>query len=409
MGRAVAKTLKETTLQSFFDAAAGEGLRNGEHYTYNGQSGVITVGKSTILLKDLASTPSDPNFDELGSLELTGAFIDEANQITEKAKEIIGSRVRYKLDEFGLIPKTLMTCNPSKNWVYRDFYAPWRKDELPAHMAFVQALVTDNPNISPHYIEKLKRLKGTDRERLLLGNWDYDDADWQLMPTESIYNLWVNEGERGQGALTWDVAGPGSDKSIVFVYSGFVVTYIEVLKGDDINVHAVRVDAIAKEHGVPRNRMVVDATGIGTGPSQYLRGCIAFNGGESPIMNKDYKNLKSECCFQLADAVNSSRFAVEVDTDRDQIAIELATIKQWKGETDMRIQVMPKSEVRKTLGCSPDYADNFMMRMRLELEPSTQGFERVIDNILENKGKEMHREAVDRMFNIIPKANDRDY
>lgn len=33
MGRAVAKTLKETTLNSFFDVAAAHGMRAGEHYT----------------------------------------------------------------------------------------------------------------------------------------------------------------------------------------------------------------------------------------------------------------------------------------------------------------------------------------------------------------------------------------
>ena len=148
MGRAVGKTLKETTLNSFFDVCSQEGMKQGEHYTYNAQTGTIHIGKSSIILKDLFAYPSDPNFDDLGSLEITGAFIDEANQITEKAKAIVGSRIRYKLDEFGLIPKMLMTCNPAKNWVWRDYYAPSVQGTLPPYRAFVPALVTDNPNIS---------------------------------------------------------------------------------------------------------------------------------------------------------------------------------------------------------------------------------------------------------------------
>ena len=160
MGRAVAKTLKETTLNSFFDVCAAHDLKSGEHYTYNQQTGTITLGASTIILKDLFSYPSDPNFDELGSLEITGAFIDEANQVTEKATAIVGSRIRYKLDDFGLIPKMLMTCNPAKNWVFREFYQPAQDGTLPPYRAFVQALVTDNPNISPHYIDNLKKLTG---------------------------------------------------------------------------------------------------------------------------------------------------------------------------------------------------------------------------------------------------------
>ena len=57
---------------------------------------------SVILMKDLFAYPSDPNFDELGSLEITGAFIDEVNQISVKARNIVKSRIRYKLNDFTL-------------------------------------------------------------------------------------------------------------------------------------------------------------------------------------------------------------------------------------------------------------------------------------------------------------------
>ena len=118
MGRASLKTLKETTLNSFYDIAKIQGLKMGEHYFFNAQANIITFfNGSTILLKDLFSYPSDPNFDELGSLEITGAFVDECNQISEKAWNILMSRIRYKLDENGLIPKILGTCNPSKGYI----------------------------------------------------------------------------------------------------------------------------------------------------------------------------------------------------------------------------------------------------------------------------------------------------
>lgn len=388
MGRAVAKTLKETTLNSFFDVCAKEGLKSGTHYVYNQQASTITVGASVILLKDLFAYPSDPNFDELGSLEITGAFIDEANQISEKAKEIVGSRIRYRLDEFGLLPKMLMTCNPAKNWVYRDYYQPHRSGTIAPYRAFVPALVTDNPNISPAYVDNLRKLTGPMRERLLMGNWDYDDAEWQLIPTQAIYELWTRDGERGNPAMTWDVAGPGSDRSVVMVWDGLVLTHVYVLEDDDINRQARQVDYFSKLHKVPRNRIVVDATGIGTGPSQLLRGCFAFNGGDAPKVNKDFRNFKSECSFALADYVNDGRFAIATDKGRDEIARELALLRQWKGEADGKIRVWPKQEVRKELGASPDYADNFVMRMALEIRQSTTIFERSIDQAANRRIRE---------------------
>lgn len=405
MGRAVAKTLKETTLNSFFDVCAKEGLKSGTHYVYNQQASTITVGASVILLKDLFAYPSDPNFDELGSLEITGAFIDEANQISEKAKEIVGSRIRYRLDEFGLLPKMLMTCNPAKNWVYRDYYQPHRSGTIATYRAFVPALVTDNPNISPAYVDNLRKLTGPMRERLLMGNWDYDDAEWQLIPTQAIYELWTRDGERGHPAMTWDVAGPGSDRSVVMVWDGLVLTHVYVLEDDDINKQARQVDYFAKLHKVPRNRIVVDATGIGTGPSQLLRGCFAFNGGDAPKVNKDFRNFKSECSFALADYVNDGRFAIATDKGRDEIARELALLRQWKGEADGKIQVWPKQEVRKELGASPDYADNFVMRMALEIRQSTTIFERSIDQADRRRIKEARaglRRELDEMYGTTP-------
>ena len=100
IGRAVLKTLKETTLVSFFQIAKMQGLETNKHYKFNGQSSQIEFPNgSTILLKDLYSYPSDPNFDELGSLEITDAFIDEANQVDDKARNIIKSRIRFQLDQ----------------------------------------------------------------------------------------------------------------------------------------------------------------------------------------------------------------------------------------------------------------------------------------------------------------------
>jgi phage terminase large subunit len=96
MGRAKLKALKETTLVTFFDLSSQLGIS--EQWEYNAQSGTINwLNGSQIILKDLFLYPSDPNFDSLGSLEITGAFIDEVSQINYKAWQIVQSRIRYKI------------------------------------------------------------------------------------------------------------------------------------------------------------------------------------------------------------------------------------------------------------------------------------------------------------------------
>ena len=94
IGRSKLDALKKTTLNTFFDVCSQWNIKSGEHYTYNAQSNIIKFyNDSEILLKDLFLYPSDANFDSLGSLELTYACIDEANQITEKAKNVLSSRL----------------------------------------------------------------------------------------------------------------------------------------------------------------------------------------------------------------------------------------------------------------------------------------------------------------------------
>jgi phage terminase large subunit len=73
MGRSKLSSLKETTLKTFFELAGKLGIT--DQFKYNAQSNVIYWNNgSEIILKDLFSYPSDPNYDSLGSLEITGSF-----------------------------------------------------------------------------------------------------------------------------------------------------------------------------------------------------------------------------------------------------------------------------------------------------------------------------------------------
>jgi phage terminase large subunit len=139
MGRAVLKTLKETTLNTFYDVSGKLDLNH--LWEYNQQKGIIEFyNGSQIILKDLfhyVGKDPNPNFDSLGSLEITGAFIDECNQVVFKAWQIVKSRIRYKLKENNLTPKVLGTCNPAKNWTYKFFYKPHKSKDLPVFRKFI--------------------------------------------------------------------------------------------------------------------------------------------------------------------------------------------------------------------------------------------------------------------------------
>lgn len=187
IGRSILKTLKETTIKTLFEVLSKQEIPT-SLYRYNAQTNeLIFYNKSEIVFKDLFTYPSDPNFDELGSLEITGAFIDEAIQVKERAKNIVKSRIRFKLDEYNLIPKMLYTSNPGKGWLYKEFYKPFIEGSLPAEKQFIQSLLIDNPHISIFYAENLQSLDKESRERLLHGNWDYEAEGYMYNESQMNY------------------------------------------------------------------------------------------------------------------------------------------------------------------------------------------------------------------------------
>ena len=382
MGRAVLKTLKETTLNSFFNIAEMQSLKAGIHYNFNAQSNAIKFPNgSEILLKDLFLYPSDPNFDELGSLEITGAFVDECNQINEKAWNILKSRIRYKVDENNLIPKMLGSCNPSKNWTYLNFFKPNKDNNLKPSKAFIQSLLNDNPYISKHYKESLLQLDENSKQRLLYGNWQYDNDPSALMPFEKITAIFNNEhiAESGEMFITADIARLGRDKSVIGIWDGFKCIHIITLDKNRITEVSELIKDTANLYKVPYENIIVDEDGVGGGVVDILN-CHGFVNNSSPLENpetrekENYNNLKSQCYFRLAQKVNQNAIFVKTNTYQSTIIEELEQVKQYQMDKDSKKAVMPKDKVKEILGRSPDFSDMLMMRMWFDLAPKFEWY-----------------------------------
>ena len=377
IGRAVLKTLKETTLVSFFQVAKMQGLESGKHYKFNAQSSQIEFfNGSTILLKDLYSYPSDPNFDELGSLEITDAFIDEANQVEDKARNIIKSRIRFQLDQNELVPKILYTCNPAKNWAYSEFYKPQQDGSIANNKRFIASLIDDNPYISKHYKENLLTLDTVSKERLLYGNWEYSNDPAQLIDYEKILDCFSSTFvPSGTRYISCDVARFGSDSTVIGIWDGMRVKFHQY-NGKSVVEVADIIKKFQQEFQVPTSQIVVDSDGVGGGVADILRGCRNFVNNSSPLENpitrqkENFDNLKSQCYFKLAEVINDSKLYINADgTMKQKIIEELEQVKQKAVDNDQKKGVIPKDKVKALIGRSPDFSDTLAMRMIFEYTP----------------------------------------
>ena len=372
IGRSKLHTLKSTTLNTLFEIMKMQGITSNDYY-FNRTSGFMTFHStnSQIVLKDLFYYPSDPNFDKLGSMEITGAFVDEASECTQKAIMILSSRIRFQLDVHNLVPKVLLTCNPTKNWLYNEFYKPWKDGNILRHRYFLQSLVTDNPYISKHYIGQLQRLDNVSRQRLLEGMWEYDDTLGKLFEYDKINDIYSNTFiPTGDSHISVDVARYGNDRSVVCLWNGFRCESILQYTKTSITELATHVIELAKRNKVSRSDIIVDEDGVGGGLVDILR-CKGFVNNSRPIGKDNYANLKAQCYYMFADKVNKGEVYVNANMeDRDALAQELEVVQVRKLDSEQKLNVMEKSKIKDLIGRSPDIADALMMRMYFELSKS---------------------------------------
>ncbi len=412
LARAQLKTLKESTLLTFFDVLKRLGLKQGVDYNYNVTNSVINFANgSEEYLKDLFLYPSDPDFVSLGSTEYTDGFIDEMPEITEQAYQIIRSRIRYKLDEFGLIPKIAMGSNPCKTFIYREFYKKWKEDKLENYKAYIKASVYDNPFISKHYIENLKKLDPINRERLLNGNWEYSDDPLKLFDYEKITNIFTNNAERGEKYCIIDMAGLGRDKTVISFWDGF---YITEIKMKDDSLTAQELDEMLTARSIPTGNCLIDETGVGFGiihelKKSFKREVKGFVAGSIPIRKEEekeidkvqhnYRNLRSQCWFTLAKYVNSGMIGIYKEAPeqiKNLIIEDLEQMKQVNADKDTTLQVITKEEIKEKGGLnrSTDCGDVLMMRMYFTFQKKNPFYSTFINTPTEKEIAEIPREKI---------------
>lgn len=373
IGRSVLQQLKLTTLNTLFEVLKSMGLKSGEHYNFNGQSNVLTFNNgSEIILKDLAYQPSDPNYDSLGSLEISAAFIDECTQISSLCYNIVKSRLRYKLNEFNLIPKMLMTCNPSQNWVKKEFYLPFISNNLDDNKAFIASLPLDNPYLPTSYIEMLKELPPQQRRRLLEGDWNYQQESDSLFDFDSISESVFKNVPQGTDKkyLSLDVSRFGSDRSVVTIWVGNTVTEILVYTKLSTTELSSEIKTLIQKYGIHINNVIVDSDGVGGGVADQLKGCINFVNNSKALHDQNFINLKSQCYVKLSEMFKEGKISLNIldPTIVDDLTQELLSVKLKDIDKDNKVAVQSKDEMKKILGKSPDLSDSLMMKMYWELK-----------------------------------------
>lgn len=391
LGRKELQRLKQTTLVTLIREVHPKLGITESDFRFKGDSNtLIYANGSEIQLFDLAYQPSDPDFDTLGSLNLTHVVIEEVGEIRQKAKEVFGSRKdRFKNEEYGITGKLVMTQNPSQNFTRKQFYDPYVKngageyqtwpigkvyvngEQKDALAAFVKSLPTDNPFLSKNYIETLKRLPTKERKRLYEGNWNYADDDDSLFQSDLldrtiVYNLYDHiKDDTKERYIGVDVADKGKDKTIVSLIIDGVCIKQKRLTVDTTgekpisHLYTDELVKFAQQHGFTNadaKKIAIEGNGVGVG----MRDALRVRGWYISVYTATSKS-RSKGFYDLSMDMDAGKLKLydKIETI-DEIRTQL-TLHTFEMNDRLEPSVLTKKKIKEVLGYSPDEADSLMI------------------------------------------------
>lgn len=389
------KDLLDSVFRTFKAVCMAYGI---EDYKFNGQKNFIEFPNGSVInLIEVSYKPSDPMYEDLGSTEYTGGWIEEIGEVHEMAAIVLGTRIGRSLNKkYGLKKKLFLTCNPKQNWGKTKFYEKHMNGTLykenkelletgkkRIQRIYLNCLVTENPFIDQDYIDGLmaKALEHKPTyERLFKGNWDYEDNPYQLCEQEMIEKIYDNNHvEQGRTYITADIARLGNDMTVIGVWRGWRLIEVITIDKSKLTVAQDYIFELRRKYQIPKNRCIADEDGIGGGVIDNC-GILGFKNGGTPMKEKGvygekkeqttYRNLQIQCLYHLADKVNEGGLWIMADINSKQqqdIKQELAQIIREPSDYG-KIDLKRKSEIKKDIGRSPDYRDMLLMRVYFDLK-----------------------------------------
>lgn len=383
--------LRKFTIPSIHEVFKNWGLDVDKYAPFNGQDNIFNLHNgSKVYLVACNIIPSDPLFERFGSMQMTRGWLEEAGEIPESAKANLWLATgRWKNEEYKLKKKQLMTANPKKGFLKRDFVDPWKKNTLSYKKKFVQAFATDNAYLPQDYIETLKNEKDVvRRQRLWLGDWDYDEDKDSLISVEALSDAFSNTITKdGDKYLIIDVARFGEDSTVFTFWDGLELYRIEKFVKQDTQKTIQQAKDYAAAERIPWSNIMIDEDGIGGAVVDGMPGVRGFVANSSAlptatqilervskvnhefIPKTNFANLKSQCAFKLAELINEHKLSFRVPQYRDIIIEELTALLRHKDPTsDGKMAIRPKDEVKEEINRSPDVGDPLIYRAWFELK-----------------------------------------
>jgi hypothetical protein len=315
--------------------------------------------------------------------------LDQAEQFTKKEFMMLATRLRLRLP--GIRYFFLLSCNPNIGWIKEDFIESNKKDHI-----FIPSLPTDNvANLPANYISNMKDILTPQLIAALLG------GDWEAVgEPDNVYTyLEIQKAAKRRLKASMpieigvDVARSGDDQSVIALREGMRVRIYSEAKGHDTMRTTGQIWRCFTERIIPDRKekldkiiIKVDADGLGAGvvdrlkeqksekekiyTDMILKGLtpkkrkalqeegyklhikiLEIHGSGKARSPGEFKNLRAEIHMGMMHLLPD----LDLPDDRE-VLTQLMALK-YKINSAGQIQIIPKEEIKKKLGRSPDQAE----------------------------------------------------
>lgn len=327
------------------------------HYT-KGQK--FTLSNGSEIFGATAQNPSAI----LGFTDISAAVIDEAAYCPEELYNYITDRMRGEHIKQG---KVRLISSPSADIKYK-----WFKDLCAKYKdKVIHATTFDNPFTSPEYKQAQIEKYGKDTplyRQQLLGEF-LDDVyinqiisliDFPKQPRADDTNY----------TFGIDAAGAGVDSNVIVISNGSrVVEIIEKQVADTFEMSNIIREKIEQYH--PKRINVDNGGGYSAGFTDVITlaypnieiNRINFAGKPKDVDN--YANIRAELYIEAAKKIKEGFY---VDNEDLKSVLQ---VHQYFINNSGKSAIVPKDDIKKIIGHSPDIADAFVLSL---YEPGNKPF-----------------------------------
>jgi len=277
----------------------------------------------------------------------------------------------------------------------------------------------DNPFIPREEIVKAKKDMDVDTYRQEV-EAEYLENVGSLFRFSALTDMFSNTITKSKEKyLICDIADDGSDKTVFSFWEGLEMYRIEQFERLNTEGIISQIREYAAQDRIPYSQIAVDAIGVGAGvaSSSLLDGIIGYKSSysamrtdqdptrlpnvhylkDAPLIT-EYKNLRSQCIFFLAQLCNDHKIACKISDVRikERIIEELA-LYQDASAGDGKRMATQKEDIKALLGRSPDLSDCLLMRMYFQIRgtllPQSEETKMVDDQIMRHLSMNENRMA----------------